>query len=172
MNLTLTFRRSSLESGKDIPQLTTARRFLTTTLLKGRDRDVWVQQGTLERAWKMFFINFVSRTKRYLVSFTWATKLLCRARTDLLAGMETPSVAMMARSTFWMLWVTMELSRARARPSLKAPLHSILNIDVISSHLYLKLITFNHSHLVFYNNVIRKNVRERVLAIDKRPPNF
>ena len=31
----------------------------------------------------------------------------------MLAGMETPSVAMMARSTFWMLWVSMELRRAR-----------------------------------------------------------
>ena len=70
MNLTLTLRRSSLESGKEIPQLTTARRFLTTTLLKGRDRDVWVQQGTLERAWKMFIlILFQELNITYLVSY-------------------------------------------------------------------------------------------------------
>ena len=62
---------------------------------------------------------------------TCARCLLWSASSPLLAGMVTPSVVTRLRSTFWMLWVSMELRRARLRPARNAPLHSILNIESI-----------------------------------------
>ena len=45
---TLTVRRSSPLSGRETPQLTTASRFFTTTLVKGRETAGAEQQGTLD----------------------------------------------------------------------------------------------------------------------------
>ena len=97
--------------GSEEPQLITASRFLTITAEKGRDTEVLWQQGTLSRTLAMY--------------------LLWRASTPLLAGMVTPSLEMMAMSMFCMLWVTIELRRASARPSRNSPLHSILNMESI-----------------------------------------
>ena len=48
---TLTVRRSSPLSGRETPQLTTASRFFTTKLVKGRETAGAEQQGTLDSTW-------------------------------------------------------------------------------------------------------------------------